>query len=63
LTTTYEGKLTFGKINIDDKGETASKYEVPGPSTLTLFKNGEVEASTVGTLSIFQVAAFIDANL
>ena len=59
----YGDKLTIAKINIDDNPETPKKYGVRGIPTLTVFKNGNVEATKVGALSKSQLAAFLDSTL
>ena len=59
----YEGKLTIAKINIDDNPETPKKYGVRGIPTLSVFKNGNVEAAKVGALSKSQLTAFLDSTL
>ena len=59
----YEGKLTIAKINIDDNPETPKKYGVRGIPTLSVFKNGNVEATKVGALSKSQLTAFLDSTL
>lgn len=59
----YAGKLTIAKLNIDDNPETPKKFGVRGIPTLTLFKNGNVEASKVGALSKSQLTAFLDSVL
>ncbi len=59
----YEGKLTIAKINIDDNPETPKKYGVRGIPTLSVFKNGNVEATKVGALSKSQLSAFLDSTL
>lgn len=41
LAKTYEGKIKFVKLNIDDNTETASKYGIRSIPTLLLFKNGK----------------------
>lgn len=56
----YGDKLTIAKINIDDNPETPKKYGVRGIPTLTVFKNGNVEATKVGALSKSQLTAFLD---
>lgn len=56
-------KLTIAKINIDDNPETPKKYGVRGIPTLTVFKNGNVEATKVGALSKSQLTAFLDSTL
>ena len=62
IATTYDGKLTIAKLNIDDNQETPAKHGVRGIPTLMLFKNGNVEATKVGALSKSQLQAFLDAN-
>ncbi|PHR68145.1 thioredoxin TrxA [Alcanivorax sp.] len=59
----YGDKLTIAKINIDDNPETPKKYGVRGIPTLTIFKNGNVEATKVGALSKSQLTAFLDSTL
>ena len=63
IATTYEGKLTIAKLNIDDNQETPAKHGVRGIPTLMLFKGGEVAATKVGALSKSQLQAFLDANI
>ena len=63
IATTYEGKLTIAKLNIDDNQETPAKHGVRGIPTLMLFKGGEVAATKVGALSKSQLQAFLDASL
>ena len=59
----YEGKLIIAKINSDDNPETPKKYGVRGIPTLSVFKNGNVEATKVGALSKSQLTAFLDSTL
>ncbi|MGR3886780.1 thioredoxin TrxA [Pseudomonas sp. 1152_12] len=63
IATTYEGKLTIAKLNIDDNPDTPVKHGVRGIPTLMLFKGGNVEATKVGALSKSQLQAFLDANI
>ena len=63
IATTYAGKLTIDKLNIDENQETPAKHGVRGIPTLMLFKNGNVEATKVGALSKSQLQAFLDASL
>lgn len=59
----YEGKLTIVKVNIDDNPLTPQRYGVRGIPTLMIFKNGEVDATKVGSLPKGQLTQFIDSNL
>ncbi|MCP1509510.1 thioredoxin 1 [Pseudomonas marginalis] len=63
IATTYAGKLTIAKLNIDENQGTPAKHGVRGIPTLMLFKDGNVEATKVGALSKSQLAAFLDANI
>ncbi len=59
----YAGRLSVAKLNIDENGRTPSKYNVRGIPTLMLFKNGQPVATRVGALSKSQLTAFIEDNL
>ena len=47
----YEGKVKFVKVNVDEAGELASKYNVFSIPTLILFNKGEVVSQQVGAAS------------
>lgn len=59
----YADRLKVVKVNIDENPETPRKYGVRGIPTLTVFKNGNVEATKVGALSKSQLTAFLDSTL
>ncbi len=59
----YQDKIKIAKINIDENQITPGKYGVRGIPTLTIFKNGNEQATKVGVLSKSQLIAFIDSNL
>ena len=59
----YKGKVKFVKVNIDDNNETSGKYGIRSIPTLLVFKNGNVEATKVGSLSKSQLIEFIDKFL
>ncbi|TPH15684.1 thioredoxin TrxA [Litorilituus lipolyticus] len=59
----YEGKVTIGKLNIDQNSGTPPKYGVRGIPTLLLFKDGEMVDTKVGALSKTQLKEFLDKNL
>src|SRR5205085_10468583 len=48
LATEYEGKLTVGKLNVDDNPNTAFKFQIRGIPALLIFKDGQVVESMVG---------------
>jgi thioredoxin 1 len=44
----YDGKVSFGKVNVDDNPKIASQYGVMSIPTLILFKNGKPVSNIVG---------------
>lgn len=46
----FNGKIAFGKIEIDKNQETARKYAVMSIPTLLVFRNGEHIDTIVGAL-------------
>ena len=59
----YDGRLVVAKVNVDENQEIPRKYGIRGIPTLMLFKNGNVEAQKVGSLSKSQLTAFLDSNI
>jgi thioredoxin 1 len=47
----YEGKLKVVKVNVDQNGEWAGKYNVRGIPNLILFKGGQVQDQIVGAIT------------
>ena len=50
LAAEYGDKIKFGKLNIDDNPQTASKYGIMSIPTIFFVKNGEVADTQVGLL-------------
>jgi thioredoxin 1 len=50
LAATYDGKVKFTKLNVDDNPMTASSYGVRGIPTLIFFKNGSVVDQIIGAV-------------
>ena len=48
LTTEYTGRVTFGKLNVDENPMTPSSFGVQSIPTLVVFKNGEPVETLVG---------------
>lgn len=63
VATSYEGRLTVAKMNVDENREVPAKFGIRGIPTLMIFKAGQLAATKVGALSKAQLTAFIDANL
>jgi thioredoxin 1 len=48
LATEYAGKVTVGKLNVDDNQTTAIKYQIRGIPAVLLFKGGHIVEQVVG---------------
>jgi thioredoxin 1 len=48
LAADYAGKITIGKLNVDDNPNTAFKFQIRGIPAVLLFKDGAVVESVVG---------------
>jgi len=47
----YEDKVSFGKLNVDENPQTASRFEIFGIPTLIIMKNGKEVDRIVGAVS------------
>jgi thioredoxin 1 len=63
LASEYDGKVKVGKLNVDDNGQTAMRYNVRSIPTLLLFKNGQVVEQRVGAMGKNDVQKMIDAHM
>ena len=63
LATDYTGKLTVGKLNVDDNPTTAFKFQIRGIPALLLFKGGQVVESVVGLVPKEDLKEKIDKHL
>jgi thioredoxin 1 len=59
----YAGKVDFVKINDDENGELAQKYNVFSIPTLSIFKNGKVVSQKVGASTKESFKTMIDGVL
>jgi thioredoxin 1 len=56
----YSGRVSIGKVNIDDQQTLASQFGVRAIPTLLLFQNGEVAEQIVGLRSKRDLKASMD---
>jgi len=47
----YNGKIVFGKLNVDENREISAKYSVMSIPTLLIFKNKTLMETVVGAVS------------
>jgi len=63
LSTQYEGKFKFCKLNVDDNQATASRYQIMSIPTMLVFKDGVVADTIVGAVPESNIKAKIDKLL
>lgn len=59
----FKGKLKVVKVNVDEAGELASRFNVNSIPTLMLFKKGEVVDQRLGAASFSVLEGFVLQNL
>jgi thioredoxin 1 len=63
LAAEYDGKITVGKMNVDDNPATPGKFGIRAIPTLILFKGGKVIDQITGAVGKTQLAAMMDKAL
>ncbi len=63
LATENSGKVTVGKLNVDENQNTAMQFGVRSIPTLLLFKGGEVVESIVGLADKGRLQALLDQHI
>ena len=63
LATAYEGKIKFGKVDIDQNSKVTQQYGITAIPALLLFKNGRVAETVVGVKSKEELKRLLDKHL
>jgi len=63
LATEYEGRVTFGKLNVDESPEVAARYGIRSIPTIGIFKDGEPVDGVIGAVPRQYLAAAIEKQL
>ena len=63
LASDYNGKVTIGKLNVDENPDTTIKFNVRGIPALLLFKGGQVVDQVVGLQPKEDIKRVIDRHL
>jgi thioredoxin 1 len=63
LATDYSGKVTIGKLNVDENPEIARKFQIRGIPALLLFKGGQVVESVIGLAQKDELKKVIDKHI
>ena len=59
----YMGKVSVGKLNVDDNPNTAFKFQIRGIPAVLLFKGGQVVESVIGLAPKEEFKKAIDKHL
>jgi thioredoxin 1 len=59
----YVGKLKVGKLDVDENGGTAMRYNIRGIPTLLLFKEGRVVDQRVGAVPRSEVLKMLASHV
>jgi thioredoxin 1 len=63
VATEYAGRVKVGKLNVDENGGTAMRYNIRGIPTLLLFKGGRIVEQKVGAVGKPDLQKMLDAHL
>ena len=63
VATEYDGKLKVGKVDVDESGGTAMRYNIQGIPTLLLFKGGRVGEMRVGAVGKAEVLKMLQPHV
>jgi thioredoxin 1 len=47
----FEGRIKFGRLNVDDNQKTSQEYEILSIPTIILFEQGVAQKTIIGALS------------
>jgi thioredoxin 1 len=59
----YDGKVSVGKMNVDENPEIPSKYGIRSIPTLLVFKNGELVEKIVGAVPKSSITSKIETHM
>ena len=60
---TYAGRVKVGKVNVDENGGTAMRFQIRSIPTLLLFKGGRVVEQRVGAIGKSEVVKMLTPHL
>jgi thioredoxin 1 len=63
IATEADGKLKVGKLNVDDSGQTATRFGIQSIPALMLFVGGELKETIIGAQPKAQIVAKLSAHV
>ena len=58
----YLGRVKIGKLNVDENGSIAARYQVRGIPTFFVFKGGKVVDQRVGSMGKTELQKVLDTH-
>ena len=59
----YSGRVKVGKVDVDDNGNTAARFQIRSIPSLLVFKGGQVVDSRLGAVGKSELQKLLDAQL
>jgi len=59
----FEGRVTVGKVDVDEEQDLAARYKIRSVPTLILFKDGEEAARSIGVQTQGDLEQFVEENI
>ncbi len=63
LATDFDGRVSVGKLNVDENPEVPSRFMIRGIPTLLIFKDGQLADTIVGLASKEDLAGKLEQQL
>src|SRR5512145_1680619 len=63
LASDYDGKITVGKLNVDENPNTAGRFSIRGIPTILIFKGGDIVESVIGLADKDHLKRLIDKHV
>ena len=63
LAGTYAGRITIGKVDVDENQELAARYGIQSIPTLLLFEKGQIVSRQIGAVTRDVLVRALDARL
>jgi thioredoxin 1 len=63
LATDYAGKVTVGKLNVDENQSVSFMFQIRGIPTLLLFKGGQIVEQVVGLVGKDELKQVLDKHI
>ena len=63
LAAKYAGKVLFGKLNVDEHSEIATRYDVQSIPTFMIFRNGQPVDAAIGAVGELALDRLIQKSL